>query len=146
MPLAFAGFELQTVWFDRWVCGGFAFATGALVAAYSIYFSATVQALVPASLRGRFAALRRMVSTTIVGSASYCYTLGYARDGVRGASVVALSISLFVFATCALWVVWRRILRARFALTAIPLPEDIGHTDLAPLFQPLLHLSSTDRR
>ena len=46
--------------------------------------TATVQALVPASLRGRFAALSRMVSSSIVALASYAYTLAYTRGGAHG--------------------------------------------------------------
>ncbi|MEQ0777763.1 MFS transporter [Paraburkholderia tropica] len=146
MPLALGGFELQTVWFDQWVCVGLAFCTGVFVAAYSVYFSATVQALVPSSLRGRFAALRRMVSTTIVAGASYSFTLGYAHDGLRGANVVSLSIAVVVLATCTLWIIRRRVLRTQIAAVTVTALEHDEHADLAPLFEPFIHFASADRR
>jgi MFS family permease len=147
MPFAFAGVVAQTVWFNRPLCIALAFATGFLVASYTVYFTATVQALVPASLRGRFAALSRMMSSSIVALASYAYTLAYARAGAHGASVATAVIACAVLAACGTWIWSRRRTRTRAAGGDGGGDRDVGeHADLLPLFAPFIQLASLDRR
>jgi MFS family permease len=144
MPGALIGVVLQMLWFDRWVCLGLAFATGFLVSSYTVYFSATIQALVPAGLRGRFAALRRMVSTCIVGVASYGFTASYARYGTQGAVTAATSIGLVVLLASVAWVLKRRMPHIPCA-DANALVVSSENDDLKRLLEPFFHLCLTDR-
>jgi MFS family permease len=144
MPVVLLGTTLQTLWFNRITCLAVVFGLGFLVPSYTIYFSATIQALVPASLRGRFAALRRMVSTIVVSGTSATFAASYASQGLVGAVWATLGIALAIFAGCTAWVWMRRS-------SAEPQSADIKdrgtaeqneYDDLKPIFAPFLLLAS----
>lgn len=144
MPVVLFGTTLQALWFNRITCLMVVFGLGFLVPSYTIYFSATVQALVPASLRGRFAALRRMVSTIVVSGTSAAFAASYASQGLVGAVWATLGIALAIFAGCAGWVLMRRSsakpqsANVKDFVTA----DQNEYDDLKPIFAPLLHLAS----
>jgi len=145
MPVVLLGAMLQTLWFNRITCFVVVFGLGFLVSSYTVYFSATIQALVPTTLRGRFAALRRMVSTIVVSGTSAIFAASYAHQGLVGAVGATAGIALLILAGCAGWV-WMRRSAAEPQRAS---DNDHGtadrneYDDLKPIFAPLLHLAST---
>jgi hypothetical protein len=128
----------QLSWFAGAVCLLLTFFAGYAVASYSVYFTAAMQALIPPALLGRFAALRRMVSTAMVGGAAYCFAAGYAKGGAHGAVATTLAMEMLVLAGCAVWIVMRR----RLQYAVMPSTSDFSpaataadYDDLKPVFE-----------
>ncbi|WLG85678.1 MFS transporter [Pseudomonas cucumis] len=150
MPVVLLSTMLQSIWFNRITCFVVVFGLGFLVSSYTVYFTATIQALVPAALRGRFAALRRMVSTVVVSGTSAIFAASYANQGLVGAVWATMGIALAILAGGIGWV-WMR--RGSYELLLANIREGCTadrseYDDLKPIFDPLLQLASTgnDRR
>ncbi len=82
-------------------------ALGAATALYTIYFTTTVQAIVSVSIRGRFAAIRRMVSAIVVGTCSLVFAASYSHAGTAMASFVAALTCLVILGASIAWTVSR---------------------------------------
>lgn len=107
MPvLAFATI-VQLQFFHAYVYFALVFALGFATALHTVYFTTTVQALVEPSLRGRFAAIRRMTSATLVGSCSYAFAAAYAGMQIPGALLAAGTVCLALALGCLAWVILR---------------------------------------
>jgi hypothetical protein len=128
------------------------FFVGFTVSACSVYFTATMQAFVAPEMRGRFSALRRMVSTVIVSGAAFCFAASYAKQGVRGATMTTLIINALLLSGCVAWIVMRN--RSRNAVLAAASAVDTPatpnshramideHEDLRAMFENFVNVAS----
>lgn len=108
MPLALIVAVSQIAFFNAALCFVAMLILGFLVASYSVYFSAAIQALIPPTLRGRFAALRRMISTLLVMVATSLFTFSFQHFGAQGAIVVSTALSLLILACGLFWMRYRQ--------------------------------------
>lgn len=108
MPVALVAVIAQIHYFSTPVCFLIMLILGFLVASYSVYFSAAIQALIPPALRGRFAALRRMISTLLVIVATFCFTLSFQYFGAKGAIAVSVMLALLIVICGVCWMSYRR--------------------------------------
>jgi MFS family permease len=107
MPLVAIAIALQLIVFRTYFYFGLTYVLGFATALCTVYFTTTVQALVAPTLRGRFAAIRRMSSATLVGCCSYAFAAAYSKFGLSGATLAACVICI-ALALCSLaWVLWR---------------------------------------
>jgi MFS family permease len=107
MPIVACAVAAQLLWFN--LVGYFAltFVLGFMTALHTVYFTTTVQTLVAPALRGRFAAIRRMTSATLVGGCSYAFAVAYAGFEARGAVLATVAVSMALGACCLAWVLAR---------------------------------------
>lgn len=108
MPVALVAVIAQVQYFSTSVCFIIILLLGFLVASYSVYFSAAIQALIPPALRGRFAALRRMISTLLVIVATFCFTISFQYFGAKGAISVSVIFGLLIMLCGICWMGYRR--------------------------------------
>ncbi|WP_210484340.1 MFS transporter [Pantoea ananatis] len=108
MPFALVATIMQIHFFSAALCFLFMLLLGFFVASYSVYFSAAIQALIPSSLRGRFAALRRMISTLLVILSALFFTFSFQHFGMPGAIGVSIVIALMIVGCGIFWMRYRQ--------------------------------------
>ncbi|MFC5475235.1 MFS transporter [Paraherbaspirillum soli] len=108
MPIVAIATMLQLIFFEAYAYFLLVYVLGFATASHTVYFTTTVQALVAPELRGRFAAIRRMTSATLVGTCTYTFTAAYAGMGLPSAVTMATLICVALALCCLAWVLLRR--------------------------------------